>query len=96
MSPALKQTMSADEFLRWAEGKDGRWELHDGIPAMMSPERVLHGDAKGEAYAALREAVRRSGLPCKAYPRRRRSADRREDRLPARRVGFLRRQSADA
>jgi len=68
MSTELKQTMTADEFLLWAEGKEGRWELHDGVPAMMSPERVLHGDTKGEAYAALREAVRRAGLPCKAYP----------------------------
>jgi Uma2 family endonuclease len=68
MPTALKQSMSADEFLRWAEGKDGRWELHDGVSMMMSPERVLHGDTKGEAYATLREAVQRSGLPCKAYP----------------------------
>ncbi len=35
---------------------------------MMSPERVLHGDTKGEAYAALRDAVRRAGLPFKVYP----------------------------
>ena len=30
MSTALKQ-MTADEFLLWAEGKEGRWELHDGV-----------------------------------------------------------------
>ncbi len=68
MSTELKQTMTADEFLLWAEGKEGRWELHDGVPMMMSPERVLHGDTKGEAYTALKEAVRRARLPCKAYP----------------------------
>jgi hypothetical protein len=28
MSTALKQ-MTVDEFLLWAEGKEGRWELHD-------------------------------------------------------------------
>ena len=39
MSTALKQ-MTADEFLLWAEGKEGRWELHDGQPAMMAPERA--------------------------------------------------------
>jgi Uma2 family endonuclease len=60
--------MTSEEFLRWAEGEEGRWELHDGVPVMMSPERVLHGDVKGEAYVALREAVRRAGLPCRAYP----------------------------
>ncbi|MBV9289322.1 MAG: Uma2 family endonuclease [Hyphomicrobiales bacterium] len=67
MSTALKH-MTSDEFLRWAEGEEGRWELHDGLPALMSPERVLHGDTKGEAYVALREAVRRAGLPCRVYP----------------------------
>ena len=30
MSTALKQ-MTVDEFLLWAEGKEGRWELHDGV-----------------------------------------------------------------
>jgi len=60
--------MIAEEFVLWAEGKEGRWELHDGVPVMMSPERVLHGEPKGEAYAALREAIRRAGLPCRAYP----------------------------
>ena len=47
MSTALKQ-MTVDEFLLWAEGKEGRWELHDGAPVMissrapvmMSPERA--------------------------------------------------------
>ena len=67
MSTALRH-MTTDEFLIWAEGKEGRWELFEGVPAMMSPERVLHGDTKGEAYVALREAVRRAGLPCRVYP----------------------------
>jgi Uma2 family endonuclease len=67
MSTALKH-LTADEFLLWAEGREGRWELFDGVPVMMSPERVLHGATKGEAFAALREAVRRAGLPCRAYP----------------------------
>ena len=38
MSTALKQ-MTVEEFFLWAEGKEGRWELHDGVPVMMSPER---------------------------------------------------------
>ncbi len=60
MSTALKQ-MTSDEFLLWAEGKEGRWELHDGVPVMMSPERVVHGLTKGEAYAALKNAIQRAG-----------------------------------
>ncbi|RBP15499.1 Uma2 family endonuclease [Roseiarcus fermentans] len=67
MATALKH-LNADEFLLWAEGMDGRWELFDGVPVMMSPERVLHGATKGEVYAALRTAIRRAKLPCRAYP----------------------------
>jgi len=82
MSTAL-QPMTVDEFLLWAEGKEGRWELHDGVPVMMSPERVLHGDTKGEAYVALREAVRRAAHA--SSPPASRSSIRRDSRLRSRR-----------
>ena len=29
--------MTVDEFLGWAEGRDGRWELQDGELIAMSP-----------------------------------------------------------
>jgi len=67
MSTALKQ-MTVDEFLLWAEGRDGRWELHDGEPVLMAPERSLHAETKAEAYVALREAIRLKALPCRVYP----------------------------
>jgi Uma2 family endonuclease len=67
MATALKQ-MTADEFLAWAEGKEGHWELIDGEPVMMSPERSLHAETKAEALVGLRDAIRRSGFPCRAYP----------------------------
>jgi Uma2 family endonuclease len=67
MSTALK-LMTVEEFLPWAEGKEGRWELHDGVPVMMSPERSLHAETKAEVYVALREAIRLKGLPCRVYP----------------------------
>src|ERR1700735_2952385 len=67
MSTALK-LMTVEEFLPWAEGKKGRWELHDGVPVMMPPERSLHAETKAEAYVALREAIRPKGLPCRVYP----------------------------
>ena len=66
MSTALKH-MTADEFLPWAEGKDGRWELHDGVPMMMAPERLAHIRAKKQVVFALDDAVRRAGLPCEAF-----------------------------
>lgn len=67
MSTALKR-MTVDEFLLWAEGKEGRWELHDGVPVMMSPERSLHAETKAETYVAVREAIRLKELPCRVYP----------------------------
>jgi Uma2 family endonuclease len=67
MSTALK-LMTVEEFLPWAEGKEGRWELHDGVPVMMSPERSVHAETKAEAYVALREAIQLKSLPCRVYP----------------------------
>jgi len=66
MSTALKH-MTADEFLLWAGGKEGRWELHDGVPVMMSPERLAHIRTKARAMSALEDAVRRAKLPCEVF-----------------------------
>ncbi len=73
MSAALKQ-MTVDEFLLWAEGKEGRWELHDGVPVMMSdapvamsPERLGHTRTKGIVFVALADGLKQKGLPCEAF-----------------------------
>ncbi|MBV8797234.1 MAG: Uma2 family endonuclease [Hyphomicrobiales bacterium] len=66
MSTALK-LMTVDEFLPWAEGKEGRWELHDGVPVMMSPERVVHNRSKLRAATALRDALATAGLSCEVF-----------------------------
>ena len=67
MASALKSKMTVDEFLSLAEAREGRWELHDGAPVMLSPERVAHVDAKGVTYRTLWNAVERGGLPCCVY-----------------------------
>jgi Uma2 family endonuclease len=66
MSTARKR-MTADEFLLWAEGKEGRWELHDGVAVLMSPERLAHIRTKARAMSALEDAVRRTELPCEVF-----------------------------
>ena len=74
MSTALK-LMTVDEFLPWAEGKEGRWELHDGVPVMissgepvmMSPERAAHIRTKFSAAKALDAAVAAAGLLCEVF-----------------------------
>jgi Uma2 family endonuclease len=66
--------MTTDEFLLWAERREGRWELHDGIPVMisdapaaMSPDRLIHTRTKGIAFLALTDSLKRGGLPCEAF-----------------------------
>ena len=57
--------MDVDAFLRWAEGRDGRWELRDGRPILMAPERAVHALAK---YAAQEPLDRRNSArwsPCR-------------------------------
>jgi Uma2 family endonuclease len=74
MSTALKM-MTVEEFLSWAEGKEGRWELHDGVPVMMSsaepvmmaPERAAHARTKFRVAKALDGAVTAAGLPCEVF-----------------------------
>jgi Uma2 family endonuclease len=73
-----KHKMRADEFLTWAEGlpkEAGRFELWDGEVIVKhgpagseNAERAQHWDMKGAVFVALREAIKRAGLPCFAVP----------------------------
>jgi Uma2 family endonuclease len=68
MTATAKKPMSADEFLAWGEGQEGRWELHDGVVVAMAPERIAHLQSKGRAFRALQTAIERAKLPCEAFP----------------------------
>lgn len=68
MSHAAENLMDVDAFLAWADGRDGRWELRDGRPVMMAPERAIHALTKAAAYEALKAGVQRAGLPCRVFP----------------------------
>jgi Uma2 family endonuclease len=56
--------MTVDEFLAWAEGREGRWELHNGVPYAMPAERTGHVKAKYRVYKALERAIERAKVPC--------------------------------
>lgn len=60
--------MTVDEFLVWAEGRPGRYELVDGVVCQMAPEKVRHAETKAECFIALRAAIRRAGVACHALP----------------------------
>jgi Uma2 family endonuclease len=58
-----KEQMTVNEFLRWAKQQPEQWELLDGIPTAMSPERVIHGDTKYRAARTFDGAHAR--VPCR-------------------------------
>src|SRR5947209_9499564 len=68
MTALRKSQMTVDEYLDWSQGQEGRWELIDGEPTAMSPERVIHAKVKFAASLALREAIKRAGAPCETLP----------------------------
>jgi Uma2 family endonuclease len=57
--------MSVDDFVAWAERQLERWELLDGVPVAMSPERVVHGDVKYRVARALDGAIAKANVPCR-------------------------------
>ncbi len=68
MSHAATTIMDVDAFLVWAEGRDGRWELRDGRPVMMAPERAIHALTKYAAQESLKAGIERAGLACRMFP----------------------------
>ncbi|MCJ2049783.1 Uma2 family endonuclease [Methylobacterium sp. J-070] len=60
--------MTVDEFLVWAAGRPGRYELVDGEVFAMSPERARHGLVKYAAQTALNRAIEQAGLSCHMMP----------------------------
>jgi Uma2 family endonuclease len=56
--------MTVDEFLVWTEGREGRWELHDGVPFAMPAERTRRAEVKFAVQLALLRGIRKVGLQC--------------------------------
>jgi Uma2 family endonuclease len=66
---ALPQTrLTVDEYLAWAEGQPGRYELCDGTVYAMSPEGAGHAKVKFAVQTALAQGIRARGLPCHMLP----------------------------
>jgi Uma2 family endonuclease len=68
MTALPQHKMTVDEYLAWADGQDGRFELYAGTVYAMSPERARHAEIKFEVQAALLAGIRRAGLPCYMLP----------------------------
>ncbi len=70
MSSAAQKRMTVPEFVAWTgrPGAAGRFELVDGAPVAMAPERARHARTKLAVAMALVAAIRRAGLRCTAFP----------------------------
>jgi Uma2 family endonuclease len=63
-----QQKMTVDEYLAWAEGRPGRYELYAGTVYAMAPERAGHAKVKYAVQTALLAGIGRSKLPCNMLP----------------------------
>jgi Uma2 family endonuclease len=63
----LLTPMTASDFMPWAEAREGRCELHEGLAKRITPERADQVRTKGEAFVALRSASRRAACECEVF-----------------------------
>jgi Uma2 family endonuclease len=68
MAALTKTRMNVDEYLAWAEGRPGRYELYDGVVYTMAPQQVIHAEIKLAVHLAFVAAIRERGLPCHVLP----------------------------
>ena len=68
MNVLAKPRINVDEFLNWAVGRSGRYELFRGEVIALSPETVGHAVIKAAVYAALLSSIRQRCLPCHVLP----------------------------
>jgi Uma2 family endonuclease len=65
MTALRKPLMSVDEFMAWAERQPEQWELLDGVPVAMSPERIIHGETKYRIARAFDAAIAKAAIQCR-------------------------------
>jgi Uma2 family endonuclease len=68
MTALPQKRITVDEYLAWAPGQPGRYELYHGIVHAMSPEGARHADVKFAVQTALAAGIRARGLPCRMMP----------------------------
>jgi Uma2 family endonuclease len=68
MNNLAVKRMTMPEFLAWTETQEnGRYELINGQPVAMAPERSEHVRAKRRAVDSLDAAIQRAGVVCEAF-----------------------------
>lgn len=62
----MPRLLSREDFRRWAEGQNGRYERIGGEPVAMSPERAAHVRVKSRIWRTLDQAITAAGVDCEA------------------------------
>ena len=62
MTTLPRTRMTVDEYLAWAEGQPGRYELLDGVVFAMSPEGAGHAERKAAVQQPCSQAFERVGF----------------------------------
>lgn len=60
----VRDPMTVEAFLAWAERAPGRWQLVDGSPQAMAPARPTHGAIQMELGRLIGNHL--AGTPCRA------------------------------
>jgi Uma2 family endonuclease len=66
MSAPAKHRLTIPEFLDWAAGREGKYQLVRGEVFAMAPESIQHARVKATMWAALQAGIKAAGLPCEA------------------------------
>ena len=67
--PAERPRMTVEQYLAWAQTQpDAHYELVDGVPCKMSPERTSHAWVKGAICRVFEGAIGKSGLSLLVFP----------------------------
>jgi Uma2 family endonuclease len=61
---AIPVRMSVDEFVTWAAGAGGSWQLIDGVPHGMAPPSRTHGKLQSELARRIGNHLLDAGAPC--------------------------------
>lgn len=69
MNVAVRQILTVDDFLAWADAQSEtpRCELINGQIVHMSPELLAHNRIKLNVVIALRDAIRAAGIDAEAF-----------------------------
>ena len=63
-----QRRFTAESFVAWAGGREGRYELFNGEVVAQASELVAHARTKFAVSLALHEAIKNAGAPCHFLP----------------------------